>query len=165
MMSTKPGKTQSCITKACLFLPQNVQCANWYDHSICHEYASLMQKIVRSPHFDENLSISQQIDVCLAKLEDARHHFKRANINKWRDRMRWSASRCYKWLKSMTFVPFRGLVSSSIDLFEPTNTVNASLTLIRDLTGDAFGVARTPGIQITLLPSMLRSTNGISFMR
>ena len=96
------------------------------------EFTSLMQKIVKSPHFDVNLSISQQIDVCLAKLEDARHQFKRASINKWRDRMKCSASRCYKWLKSMTFVPFRGLISSSINLFEPTNTVNASLTLIRD---------------------------------
>jgi hypothetical protein len=46
--------------------------------------------------------------------------------------MQASASKCYKWLKKLTFTSFLGLISHKLSHFEPTACINDSLMLIRD---------------------------------
>jgi hypothetical protein len=46
--------------------------------------------------------------------------------------MQQSASQCYRWLKALTFTPFQGLVSSSLNKLLPTTCITESLELIRD---------------------------------
>ena len=96
------------------------------------EYVNLMKKIRRSSFYDPSLSLSQHIGTTLAQLEQARKTFKTYNIKKWKTRMQQSASQCYKWLKALTFAPFQGLVSSTLNKLAPTACITESLELIRD---------------------------------
>ena len=96
------------------------------------EYVNLMKKIRRSSFYDPSLSLSQHIGTTLAQLEQARKTFKTYNIKKWKTRMQQSASQCYKWLKALTFAPFQGLVSNTLNKLAPTACITESLELIRD---------------------------------
>ena len=110
-----------------------------------YENVNLMTKIRRSPLLRSfslsislslslplSLSLNQHIGATLAQLEQARKTFKTYDINKWKARMQQSASQCYRWLKALTFTPFQGLVSSSLNKSLPTTCITESLELIRD---------------------------------
>ena len=49
--------------------------------------------------------------------------------------MQSNSSRCYKWLKNLTFTPFQGLICKALDHMSPTSNITGALQLIRNHWG------------------------------
>ena len=96
------------------------------------EYASLIQKLQRSPFFQLGIPWAEQLEVAEEALHRERAEQSTSRLHAWKQRMQSSIGTCYKWIKTTQYTPFCGLFSASLHIHDVTTSITDALALIRE---------------------------------
>ena len=95
------------------------------------EYQRLKHQIDTHPLYDHNQSLRLNT-LNLRAMDQARLDHCQNRISTWKHRLQQSSRLCFKWLKRPVVQPFRGLISSALQMIDATTSFTSSLELLRD---------------------------------